>query len=512
MTSIKQTIQFFTERDTEKTVKDVSHIQYSLVGHLTRVAKQKSKIFLELTDGSCPETLKCIYFIKEVELTEGLTKLIKEAGEGDSVRLKGKFALAPKHATQAVELVIEDAEILDMVRDRATFDYGSSAYKRRSAEETMTRLTALRSKTFTRFADPVQASLMRVRGFVKSYLVSFFDEEGFVPFDPPIITASDCEGAGEMFTVTTLPLEKVPLDPRHRAEFLPDGSEVTSVDYYKDFFGEKVGLTVSGQLEAEAGARALGKVYTFGPTFRAEHSATSRHLAEFWMLEPEMVFDQEDEADRFQALMDLEESMIKETVHHLLKRYLDEMEYIDSVTGGKLIEKLSLIIDDEEEFERITYTKAIEILTQAVADGKVFEEPKIEWGMDLGSEHERYLCEEVFKKPTFVTHYPQELKSFYMKADSGCEPGRETCQAVDLLVPGIGELCGGSMREDNPDKLMAVMAKKGMGTEGLEWYIDLRRDGGLPTGGFGLGFARFVSFLTDAGHIKHVVPFPKAYV
>lgn len=499
MTSIKQTIQFFTEDDTEKTVKDVSHIQYSYVGHLTRVAKQKSKIFLELTDGSCSETLKCIYFIKEAELTEGLTKLIKEAGEGDSVRLKGKFALAPKHATQAVELVIEDAEILDMVRDRATFDYGSSAYKRRSAEETMTRLTALRSKTFTRFSDPVQASLMRARGFIKSYLVSFFDGKGFIPFDPPIITASDCEGAGEMFTVTTLPLEKVPMKDRY-------------VDYSKDFFGEKVGLTVSGQLEAEAGARALGQVYTFGPTFRAEHSATSRHLAEFWMLEPEMVFDQEDEEERFQALMDLEESMIKETVRHLLEKRLDEMKYLDSVTGGKIIEKLTSLISDDEEFERITYTKAIEILTQAVADGKQFEEPKIEWGMDLGSEHERYLCEEVFKKPTFVTHYPQELKSFYMKADSGCETGRETCQAVDLLVPGIGELCGGSMREDDPDKLMAVMAKKGMGTEGLEWYIDLRRDGGLPTGGFGLGFARFVSFLTDAGHIKHVVPFPKAYV
>lgn len=493
------TIRSYLDILTDKgTVALASHTQCTITGHLTRVSKQKKRVFLELSDGSCPETLKCIYFIKQdTEPTDGITKLIQEAGEGDSVKLKGKFVLAPEKATQFVELEVQDAEVLDMVRDRATFDYGSSAYKKRTVDETIPRLTALRSKTFTKFADPTQASLIRVRSYAKAKLFSFFTERGFFSFDPPIITPSDCEGAGEMFSVTTHPLEDVPKK---------DGQ----VDYSKDFFKEKVGLTVSGQLEAEAGARSLGKVFTFGPTFRAEHSATGRHLAEFWMLEPELVFDQDTEEARFHALMDLEEEMVKSVIFYMLDSHMDEMKYLDSVLGEKLIEKLQSVAT--EEFERVTYTHAIDILTKAVADGKQFEEPKIEWGMDLASEHERYLCEEVFKKPTFVTHYPQDLKSFYMKADSGCAPDRVTCQAVDLLVPGIGELCGGSMREDDPDKLMAVMEKKGMEKDQLEWYIDLRRDGGMTTGGFGLGFARFVTFLTDAGHIKHVVPFPKAYV
>lgn len=492
--TIKSYLDILTSEDTVKFMQDK---QYTIVGHLTRVAKQKKRLFLEITDGSCPETLKCIYFIKDDEIPDKIAKFIQVGGEGDSVKLTGKFVLAPEKATQFVELEIDDIEIIDMVRDRATFDYGSSSYKKRTPDETMTRLASLRSKTFTRFADPTQASLMRMRGFIKTELISFFAEQGFIPFDPPLITASDCEGAGEMFTVTTLPLDDIPKK---------DGE----VDYSQDFFKEKVGLTVSGQLEAEAGAKIFGKVYTFGPTFRAEHSATGRHLAEFWMLEPELVFTQDDDEVRFQALMDLEELMVKKVTTALFVDHQDELKYLDSVLGGKLLDKYKMLLD--HKFERVTYTQAIDILTKAVSDGKKFEDQKIVWGMDLASEHERYLCEEVFQKPTFVTHYPQDLKSFYMKADRDCPPDRITCQAVDLLVPGIGELCGGSMREDDPDKLMAVMDKKSMDKSQLQWYIDLRYDGGLPTGGFGLGFARFVSFLTDAGHIKHVVPFPKAYV
>lgn len=469
----------------------------TLTGKLARIRCQKTKIFGEISDGSCNETLKFIYFFKsDDEIPKGIKEMMNVTA-GSSVRLIGKVWLAPERASQLCELQLADATVISPVRNPDTFQYGLSLHKKRSPQELRDHLVAIRSDTYNRFRDPKISAIMRIRGAVQNHLMQLFSKLGFTKIDTPIFTQSDCEGAGEMFTVTTLPLDDVPK------------TETGKVDFTKDFFKTETHLTVSGQLEAEAVAQVLGKVFTFGPTFRAEHSISSRHLAEFQMLEPELTFTETDEEARYQRLMDLEESMVKCMTDFVLTHCEEDAKLLSDSFGGSLIKMLEETRDTP--FGRITYTKAIEILEQKTKEGKVFEDMKIFWGMDLGSEHERYLCEEIYKKPLFVTNYPQDLKSFYMKADSGCKPDRITCQAVDLLIPGIGELCGGSMREDDPEKLIALMDKKDVPVDNLQWYIDLRYDGGLPTGGFGLGFARLISFLTGTGHVKYVVPFPQAY-
>ena len=324
-------------------------------------------------------------------------------------------------------------------------------------------------------------AVFRVRSLTAYALHKFFQERGFVYVHTPIITGSDCEGAGEMFRVTTMDMENVPK------------TEDGAVDYTQDFFGKETSLTVSGQLNAETYAQAFGNVYTFGPTFRAENSNTTRHAAEFWMLEPEMAFaDLEDD-------MDLAEDMLKYVINYVMENAPEEMNFFNSFVDKGLIDRLTNVATSE--FARITYTDAIEILKK---HNDKFEF-KVSWGIDLQTEHERYLTEEVYKRPVFVTDYPKDIKAFYMKQN----PDGKTVAAVDCLVPGIGEIIGGSQREDDYEKLATRMEELGMKTEDYGFYMDLRKYGSTRHAGFGLGFARCIMYLTGMGNIRDVVPFPR---
>lgn len=325
------------------------------------------------------------------------------------------------------------------------------------------------------------SAVFRVRSVAAFAIHKFFNERGFVYAHTPLITGSDCEGAGEMFRVTTLDAKNPPL--------CEDGS----VDYSQDFFGKPTSLTVSGQLEAECMAMAFGKVYTFGPTFRAENSNTTRHAAEFWMIEPEIAF-----ADLAQD-MELARDMVKYVLAYVLEQCPDEMQFFNNFFDKGLIERLKALVDSE--FAHVTYTEAIEILEQ---HKEQFDYP-VYWGCDLQSEHERYLTEQVFKCPVFVTDYPKEIKAFYMRLnDDG-----KTVAAMDMLVPGIGELIGGSQREERLEVLEARIRELGMDPEDYSWYLDLRRFGGTKHAGFGLGFERMIMYITGVSNIRDVLPFPR---
>ena len=312
----------------------------------------------------------------------------------------------------------------------------------------------------------------------------YFHDHGFFYFHTPLITASDCEGAGQMFQVTTKNLYDLKKD------------EEGKITYDDDFFGKQASLTVSGQLEGELGATALGAIYTFGPTFRAENSNTPRHLAEFWMIEPEVAFiDLKD-------LMDLEEDFIKYCVQWALDNCADDLDFLNKMVDKTLIERLKSVVSGS--FERLPYTEGIRILEEAVANGRKFEFP-VSWGMDLASEHERYLVEEYFKKPVIMTDYPKEIKAFYMKIN---EDGR-TVQGTDVLFPQIGEIIGGSVREENYDKLIGEIEERNIPMKDMWWYLDTRKYGTCPHGGFGLGFERLILFVTGMQNIRDVIPFPR---
>ena len=460
----------------------------NIQGRLTRFKYQKKMMFGAICDGSETVNLQFIYDFTE-EDSEEIKDFVKKASVGASVKLKGILVKSPSKG-QAIELKLETCSIISHLREPETYQYGVVMGKRRTIEQNQERMITIRSDTYKRFRDKTLQSIMRIRGSLKYSLYKFFNESGFFQIDTPLTSVSDCEGAGETFQITSLDLNNI------------KKTDTNDVDYKEDFFGVKTNLTVSGQLEAESIAQTLGKVFTFGPTFRAEKSNTSRHLSEFWMLEPELVFDQELNEERFSSLLDLEESMVKCVIGDILTNNYGDLEHLEKMISPNLIDNLKTFITDR--FERITYTKAIELLKEC---DKTFEENNINWGMDLSSEHEKYLCEELFKKPVFVTNYPSDLKSFYMKQDED----NRTCQAVDLLVPGVGELCGGSMREDNSEILLAMMEKKGVPLSTLQWYIDLRYDGGLPTGGFGLGFERLVCFVTGIKSVRDVIAFPRYY-
>ena len=436
----------------------------TLCGWAKTIRDSKKIGFIELTDGSCFKSLQVVF---QADKLENYTEIAK-AGTYTSLEVKGRIVLTPQ-AKQPFEVNADEITILGSCPS----DY--PLQKKRHSVEFLRTMPHLRPRTNT------FSAAFRVRSAAAYAIHRFFQEQVFVYVHTPIFTGSDCEGAGEMFRVTTLDLNNVPK------------TEDGQVDFSQDFFKRSTQLTVSGQLEAEAMALAFGKVYTFGPTFRAEESYTPRHAAEFWMIEPEMAF-----AD-LNDYMNTAEAMTKYVIRYVLDTCPDEMAFFNQFFDKGLIERLELVANSD--FGRITYTDAVELLKQHNDEFQY----KVDWGTDIQTEHERYITEQVFHKPVFVTDYPKEIKSFYMRAN---EDGR-TVAAADMLVPGIGELIGGSQREERLDVLEQRMAEIGMSTEGYEWYLELRKYGTAQHAGFGLGFERLVMYLTGIPNIRDVLPFPR---
>ena len=432
-------------------------------GWVRSIRDSKAFGFIVINDGTFFTPLQVVYH-DDMENFEEISKL----NVGAAVVVTGTLVATPQ-AKQPFEIQAKTVT----VEGASAPDY--PLQKKRHSFEYLRTIAHLRPRTNT-----FQA-VFRVRSLTAYALHKFFQERGFVYVHTPIITGSDCEGAGEMFRVTTMDMENVPK------------TENGAVDYTQDFFGKETSLTVSGQLNAETYAQAFGNVYTFGPTFRAENSNTTRHAAEFWMLEPEMAFaDLEDD-------MDLAEDMLKYVINYVMENAPEEMNFFNSFVDKGLIDRLTNVATSE--FARITYTDAIEILKKR---NDKFEF-KVSWGIDLQTEHERYLTEEVYKRPVFVTDYPKDIKAFYMKQN----PDGKTVAAVDCLVPGIGEIIGGSQREDDYEKLATRMEELGMKTEDYGFYMDLRKYGSTRHAGFGLGFERCIMYLTGMGNIRDVIPFPR---
>ena len=432
-------------------------------GWVRSVRDSKSFGFIVLNDGSFFEPLQIVYHDTMPNFAQ-----ISKLNVGSAIIVKGKLVATPE-AKQPFEIQAEEV----LVEGASTPDY--PLQKKRHTMEYLRTMTHLRPRTNT-----FQA-VFRVRSICAYAIHRFFQERGFVYVHTPLITASDCEGAGEMFQVTTLDLERLAK------------SGTGEVDYSRDFFGKPTFLTVSGQLNVETYAMAFRNVYTFGPTFRAENSNTPRHAAEFWMIEPEMAF-----AD-LSDIMDVEEAMLKYIIRYVLENAPEEMKFFDSFVEKGLIQRLQQIL--ENDFARVTYTEAVEQLMQ---HNDQFEN-KVEWGCDLQTEHERYLTEKLYRKPVFVTDYPKDIKAFYMKLN---EDGK-TVAAVDCLVPGVGEIMGGSQREDDYDKLLKRMEEMHLDPKGYEFYLDLRKYGSVRHSGFGLGFERAVMYLTGMQNIRDVIPFPR---
>lgn len=420
--------------------------------------------FLSINDGTFFTPLQVVYEADNLANFTEISKVHLAAG----VTVRGTLALTPE-AKQPFE--IKAKEIVVEADSQSEYPL----QKKRHTMEFMREIAHLRPRSNT------FSAVYRVRSIVAYAIHKFFQEQNFVYVHAPIITGSDAEGAGEMFQVTTLDPDNLP-----RTE---DGK----IDYSQDFFGKETNLTVSGQLEAEAFALAFRNVYTFGPTFRAENSNTARHASEFWMIEPEIAF-----AD-LQDDMDLAEAMVKYIITYTLEHAPEEMNFFNQFIDKGLLERLDHIVNSS--FERVTYTEAVEILQKS---GKEFQYP-VEWGLELQTEHERYLTEEVYKKPIFVTDYPKDCKAFYMRLnDDG-----KTVAACDMLVPGVGEIIGGSQREERLDVLEARMKELGISENGYEWYLDLRRYGGVKHAGYGLGFERMIMYLTGMSNIRDVLPFPR---
>ncbi|HOD67865.1 MAG TPA: asparagine--tRNA ligase [Bacteroidaceae bacterium] len=455
-------------------LKSADYGQEVLVKGWVRTRRNSKSVgFIALNDGS---TIKNIQIVADMEKFSD--DLMKKITTGACLSVTGTMVQSIGSG-QAVEVQADEIEVLGTCDD----DYPmqkkgqSFEYMRHNAH------MRLRTNTF--------GAVMRIRHNMSIAIHKFFHDHGFYYFHTPIITASDCEGAGNMFQVTTLDLAKV--------------AKEGEVDYSQDFFGKHVNLTVSGQLEGELGATALGAIYTFGPTFRAENSNTPRHLSEFWMIEPEVCFIDLPE------LMDLEEKFIKYCVQWALDNCSDDLEFLNNMIDKGLIERLKGIVNTE--FVRLSYTEGIEILQKAIRGGRKFDFP-CNWGDDLSSEHERYLVEEYFKKPVIMTHYPKAIKAFYMKIDeqNPVYDGKEmdqTVQGTDMLFPQIGEIIGGSVREENYDKLVNEIEERNIPMKDLWWYLDTRRFGSCPHAGFGLGFERLILFITGLQNIRDVIPFPR---
>lgn len=447
-----------------KTYEEHSGKEISVCGWVRTIRTSKTFGFIEVNDGSFFKNIQVVFEEEKIENYEKIAKL----SVGSALRIEGILEVTP-NSKQPFE--IKASKIL--VEGESTPDY--PLQKKRHSFEYLRTIPHLRARTNT------FSAVFRVRSVIAYAIHKFFNERGFVYVHTPLITGSDCEGAGEMFKVTTLDLENIPK------------TEDGHVDYSKDFFGRETSLTVSGQLEGETYAMAFGDIYTFGPTFRAENSNTTRHAAEFWMIEPEIAFaDLKDD-------MALAEDMLKYIIAYVLENAPEEMEFFNNFVDKGLLDRLNNIL--ENDFGHVTYTEAVELLKNS---GKDFEYP-VSWGIDLQTEHERYLTEEIFKKPLFVTDYPKEIKAFYMRLnDDG-----KTVAAMDCLVPGIGEIIGGSQREERLDVLLKRMKETGLSEADYSHYLDLRKYGGTKHAGFGLGFERAVMYLTGMGNIRDVLPYPR---
>ncbi|MGX6591969.1 asparaginyl-tRNA synthetase [Cetobacterium ceti] len=446
-------------RETEKYLEK----EIEVSGWVRKLRSQKNFGFLEVNDGSFFKGVQVV-FDTNLENFDEISRL----SISSSVIVKGKLVKS-QGAGQNFEVLATNVEIFQ----KADLDY--PLQNKRHSFEFLRTIAHLRPRTNT------FAAVFRVRSVLAYAIHKFFQENGFVYTHTPIITGSDCEGAGEMFRVTTLDLNNLPK------------KEDGTVDASADFFGKETNLTVSGQLNGETYCSAFRNIYTFGPTFRAEQSNTSRHAAEFWMIEPEIAF-----AD-LEANMELAEDMIKFIIKYVMETCPEEMEFFNQFIEKGLFDKLNNVL--ENGFAKVTYTQAVEILTTC---GKKFDYP-VTWGIDLQSEHERYLAEEHFKKPVFVTDYPKEIKAFYMKLN----PDGKTVRAMDLLAPGIGEIIGGSQREDNLEELERRMAEVDLNPEDYKFYLDLRRFGSFPHSGYGLGFERMMMYITGMTNIRDVIPFPR---
>ena len=420
--------------------------------------------FVALNDGTSIKSIQIVFDLSRFSEEE-----LKPITTGASIHVQG-LLVASQGKGQSVEIQADELQI-----------YGTADPANYPLQKKGHTLEFLREKAHLRPRTNTFGAVLRIRHALAFAIHNFFNDKGFYYFHTPLITASDCEGAGAMFQVTTLPLSDLP-----RTE---DGA----VDYSGDFYGKQASLTVSGQLEGELGATALGAIYTFGPTFRAENSNTPRHLSEFWMIEPEMAFYE------IQDNMDLAEEFIKYCINYALEHCADDIQFLNDMFDKELIERLRFVTHND--FMRLSYTEGIKILEQS---GRKFEFP-VYWGVDLASEHERYLVEEHFKKPVILTDYPKEIKAFYMKLnDDG-----KTVRAMDVLFPKIGEIIGGSEREENYDKLMGRIAEMNIPMKDMWWYLDTRRFGTVPHSGFGLGFERLILFVTGMQNIRDVIPFPR---
>ena len=437
--------------------------EVSVGGWVRSVRASKAFGFIVVSDGTYFETLQVVYHDNMANFAE-----ISKLNVGAAIIVKGTLVATPDakqpFEIQAVEVAVEGSSAPDY-----------PLQKKRHTLEYLRTITHLRPRTNT-----FQA-VFRVRSLIAYAIHQYFQERDFVYVHTPLITGSDCEGAGEMFQVTTMDLNNIPK------------TEDGAVDFTQDFFAKPTNLTVSGQLNGETYAMAFRNIYTFGPTFRAENSNTTRHAAEFWMIEPEMAFADLDDN------MEVAEGMLKYVIRYVLEHAPEEMAFFNSFIDKGLLDRLNNVVNSE--FGRVTYTEAVKILEE---HNDQFDY-KVSWGCDLQTEHERFLTEQIFKKPVFVTDYPKEIKAFYMKMN----PDGKTVAAVDCLVPGIGEIIGGSQREDNLEKLTARMDELGLKKEDYQFYLDLRKYGSARHSGFGLGFERCVMYLTGMGNIRDVIPFPR---
>ena len=450
-------------RELQKNTEKYLGQEVTLNGWAKKIRSQKNFGFIELNDGTFFTGIQVV-FEDSLENFEEISKLTISS----SIKVTG-IVVESQGKGQAYEIKATKIEVYD----KADSDY--PLQNKRHTFEFLRTIAHLRPRTNAFFA------VFRVRSLLAYAIHKFFQEKNFVYVQTPIITGSDAEGAGEMFRLTTLDINNVPR------------TEKGDIDFKQDFFGKEANLTVSGQLNVETFATAFKNTYTFGPTFRAEKSNTPKHAAEFWMMEPEIAFADLD------VNMDVIEEMIKYIVNYVRENAKEEMEFFNKFVDKDLFNRLDTLVNNK--FDRITYTEAIEILKNAKRDF----EYEVEWGIDLQTEHERYLAEEHFKKPVFVTDYPKDIKAFYMKLN---EDGK-TVRAVDLLAPGIGEIVGGSQREDNYDVLLGKIHEMGLKEEDYWWYLDLRKYGSVPHSGFGLGFDRMLMYITGMTNIRDVIPFPR---